>query len=156
MPHHSFGRIPLTAAAYQQAKEEVAKLLAEKELVMGRLKAAREMGDLSENGAYKYAKFELGNIRRRLRELYHLLEFGEVTENQSPPGEIGFGSQITLENHGKHSSYQVVSQFESNPLLGKLSMDSPLGQALLGKHVGETVEISTPNGVRKFRVISVS
>jgi transcription elongation factor GreA len=147
--------IPFTAEAYQAMEQERQKLLALREEVLVRLKVAREMGDLSENGAYKYAKFELGNIGRRLRELNHLLEHGVVTEKKSHNGHIDFGSQVTVESGEKQLTFTLVSEYESNPTRQKLSIQSPLGSALMGRQVGETVTVPTPSGEMHYKILQV-
>src|SRR3546814_588093 len=83
-----------TQQKYDSLLLEQAELLAEEKDVLVRLQTAREMGDLSENGAYKYAKFELGNVRRQLKTINHLVKYGHVQTNTSG-GKIGFGSTVT-------------------------------------------------------------
>lgn len=152
----STSKIPFTRQAYQDMQNKVSRLLTERKAVMSRLQAAREMGDLSENGAYHYAKFELGSINRQLRELRQLLDNGEVVEKNHQSQIIEFGSQISLLAKGRSVSYLLVSLHESNPLSGKLSVESPLGQALLGKKVGDEVEVQAPAGIQKYTITQVS
>lgn len=130
----------------------------QKELVavMARLKVAREMGDLSENGAYKYAKFEISDIRRQLSNLKHLLALGYVATKKSHDGKVGFGSEVTLQSQKGRMSFTLVSQFESDPQAQKISDSSPLGQAVLGKSTGESVTVISPAGVLCYTIISVS
>ncbi|MBW7944204.1 transcription elongation factor GreA [Patescibacteria group bacterium] len=148
--------IPLTAEFYQQLKTKLAQLTKERAEVMKRLQAAREMGDLSENGAYKYAKFELGSIGRQLQQLRFLLEHGRVVEKPVNPSAVSFGCVVTVATPQKTLTYQLVSQYESNPKEGKLSMESPIGAALMGKKVGDSVTVEIPTGSVQYTVTRIS
>ncbi len=154
-PSKSAPKIPFTRSAYEAMLKKRAKFYKLKDEVMVRLKDAREMGDLSENGAYKYAKFELGNIGRELRKLNHLIEDGEVRNSEGSIDEIGFGSTITVDDGKKTTSFMLVSKHESDPAEQKLSVESPLGEAVNGRRVGDKVEVATPGGVKKYEVVEV-
>ncbi|MDQ3008524.1 MAG: GreA/GreB family elongation factor [bacterium] len=147
-------KIPFTKVAYQQMQQDLDQALLEEKDILIRLQAAREMGDLSENGAYQYAKFELGNIRRKIRKLKPLLENGEIIEN-TPTGVATFGSTITLTNAKTTKKFMLVTKHESNPTENKLSIESPFGQAVVGKKIGDEVEIIAPAGVIRFTVASL-
>jgi transcription elongation factor GreA len=130
------------------------ELLAKREIVLVSLQRAREMGDLSENGAYTSAKFELGNVDRELRKLEFNLKYGEVVEaNES--GVVGFGSRVTVELNGKEYTYLLVSSEESNPNEMKLSIDSPVGQALMGHKVGDKVSVVMPGRTIEYLITRV-
>ncbi len=147
-------KIPFTKEKFQTMQQQVDALRSELALVKIRLNEAREMGDLSENGAYKYAKFEIGRINRELRVLVDLLTRGEiVTTDSSEPG--GFGCYVSLLNSdGKKIRYQLVSQYESDPSSGKLSLESPIAKAIAGKKAGTKVEIETPRGLQAYTIVS--
>lgn len=148
-------KIPFTPAKYAALQQKVTALNSELKEVMIRLKDAREMGDLSENGAYKYAKFEMGRIKRELRGLHDLLARGEAV-TIVPSAQVQFGSLVTLRSAaGKLTEYQMVSQYESDPAAAKLSMDSPIGLALMGKRAGASVTVATPTGEVSFEVMRV-
>lgn len=132
------------------------RLTQERKEVLVRLKDAREMGDLSENGAYKYAKFELGSLNRQLKELRYLLENGEIFVKPASTGVVTFGSTVVLKTNGKKITYTLVNQHESDPSQGKLSLESPLGSLLLGKKVGETVSLVLPKGKTEYLVEKIS
>ena len=134
-------KIPLTKEAYEENVQKKRELLKERKLVIGRLQVAREMGDLSENGAYQYTKFELGNIGRQLKKLNNLIHNGEVVEKNSATDSIEFGHTITLLNQSRKVTYTLVSEHESDPMKGKLSYTSPIGKALLGKKGSHTSKI---------------
>ena len=136
--------IPFTADAYQALQTELRRLEEEKASLLIRLQTAREMGDLSENGAYKYAKIEIGNTNKRMRDIMQTLQHAVVVQKQPNPTTVVFGCTVTLQQGTRTRTYMVVSQHESDPAQGKLSMESPIGQAILGKSKGDTVTARTP------------
>jgi transcription elongation factor GreA len=147
--------IPFTADAYEKLQSEYNRLGTEREQLLIRLQTAREMGDLSENGAYKYAKIELGNVNHRLRELKHLLQDGYIVQKQANPQTVQFGCTVTLQQGKRTVSYMIVSQHESNPQQGKLSTDSPIGQALFEKKKGDTITVDAPAGLLEYKIIDI-
>lgn len=155
-PHSSLQRIPFTKQAFEKMRHEVSRLQTEREETLERLKIAREQGDLSENGAYRYAKMELGNISRQLRTLHHLLRFGYVAAPNTQKTYVEFGSTITLSSPQKEVVYTVVSEHEADPTQKKISMMSPIGKATLGKRVGDTVEVTTPSGILQYTVKKIA
>lgn len=148
--------IPFTAAAFQKLQANFDALTKERILVMQRLQVAREMGDLSENGAYHYAKFELGSIGRQLRDLRHLLDNGYIVAATTQNDVISFGKTVTLQQGKRSLIYTLVSQFESNPQQGKLSQESPLGIALDGKKVGDVVHVQAPAGKVEYTIQAIA
>jgi transcription elongation factor GreA len=147
--------IPFTPQAYAQLKAEKALLLTERKEVIIRLQTAREMGDLSENGAYKYAKQELGDIGRKLRKLNYLLAEGVVVK-PSTHTTVEFGCSVELTGPRGAQTYHIVSEYESNPAERKLAMTSPIGSAILGKTVGAEVSVTTPNGEVAYTITAIS
>ncbi len=106
------------------------------------LQRAREQGDLSENGAYKAARFELGDTDRALRQLQYQIKYGKAV---APPtdGTIGVGSSVKLRRaDGKEFRYMIVGTYEADPMNGKISIESPMGKALMGKRVSEEVVVN--------------
>jgi len=156
MPVKITPTIPFTAAAYAQNQAEFERLTQQRVEVMERLKAAREMGDLSENGAYKYAKFELGDIGRRLRYLKHVLTHGYVAEAATSTQTVAFGRTVVLESDGVEYTFLLVSEHESDFAQQKLATSSPLGKAIMGKTVGEQVQVDTPRGPSNYKIMRIS
>jgi len=146
--------IPLTADTMHDLRVELQRLLVEQDEVVERVKVAREMGDLSENGAYKYGKFELGKVRRRMGEINKLLRLGVVIE-KNHTGEIGFGSEVTVQTSTGDRTFLLVSEHESDPTKGKLSDKSPIGLAVKGKKVGDTVMVDLPAGKTAMKIVRV-
>jgi len=146
--------IPFTKEAYQKMETDLDFHTQNREKIVVRLQTAREMGDLSENGAYKYAKFELGNTDREIRRLTHLLRYGQVIKSQTT-GIIGFGNVVTVKNKDKQITFTLVSKFEADPAEQKLSSESPLGQAVQGKKQGDQISVPTPSGETKYTISKV-
>lgn len=147
--------IPLTPETWEAINTKYRQLVQQREEVQERVNEARAMGDLSENGAYKYGKWELGNIGRQQRDLRFLLKHGHVVKNHTTD-QVGFGCQVTLEGPKGKQTFMLVTQYESDPVKGKLSMESPIGQALIGKKVGEVVTITTPAGKSEFKILDIA
>src|SRR3989344_1325738 len=137
--------IQFTKDGYEAAKTKYAAFLDERKLAVLDLSKARDMGDLSENGWYKAAKFKLGFLDRQLRELKYQIKYGKVSDDKTA-GVISVGSAVVLVSHGKEETYNIVGEYEGNPGEKKLSSVSPLGRSLIGKRVGDTMEISAPAG----------
>lgn len=147
--------IPFTEEAYKKMQSEYDKLLQEEKEVIIRLQAAREMGDLSENGAYKYAKFELGSVRRQKSKLKYLLTNGVIAQKKGS-SQVGFGSTVVISDGKSTKKLLIVSKHESDPKVDKISIESPIGQALIHKTVGATVVVTTPRGQVEYHIESIS
>lgn len=152
--------VPFTPEKYQEMKNKVLKLENLRKEVMVRLVTAREMGDLSENGAYKYAKFELGDIGRQLRRFKHLLSIGfPAPKNQGTSDKVDFGSTVTVEKCDQTKqkrTFFIVSEHESEPSAQKIAYSSPMGKAVMRKKVGDTITVTTPSGEVQYKVISIT
>lgn len=148
-------RIPFTKAGYQKLLDEKKQLTDSRPAAVEELKRAREMGDLSENGAYKGARFKLSDIDRRMRHLDHLLKHANVVE-LSQIDTVDIGCTVLVQSEGREQSFSIVGSFESNPSEGTISHKSPIGSALLGKRAGETVTVVVPNGTRVYTVLRIT
>jgi len=146
--------IPFTADGMEKIKVEKETLLLKRKDKVDSLRIAREMGDLSENAAYKVARMELSSLDSRVRYLSYLIRAGKV---QSAPiiGKIGIGSKITILQDKKNLVFEIVGSFESNPAKGKISHLSPLGKALMGKAAEDKITVNTPGGSISYKIISV-
>ena len=127
-----------------------------REQIAAQIKTAREWGDLKENAEYHAAKEAQAHLETRILRLREKLLSAEVMEVQSGD-EVGFGSTVEVEDEqtGKSTTYTLVSSTEGAPAEGKLSMDSPVANALLGRRAGEVAVVQTPRGERRFKVVSV-
>src|SRR3989344_8155539 len=140
----------LTKDGLNNLKKELSLLMQTKRpSTIERLQKARAMGDLSENSEYSAAKEELAFVEGRIKEVEELLKNAEVT-NGSLSGGIEIGSQVTVDKNGSLETYFIVGEFEADPLTKKLSSTSPIGSALLGKKLGDTVEVNVPVGTLKY------
>jgi transcription elongation factor GreA len=146
--------VPFTKDGYEQLKVRQAELLAKREIVLVSLQRAREMGDLSENGAYTSARFELGNVDRELRRIEFNLKYGVIKEPENT-GKVGFGSKVTVELNGKEYAYTLVGTQESDPKKAMISLESPIGLALLGKKVGDKALVVMPDRTIEYIVKAI-
>lgn len=123
--------------------------------VAQRVESAKEYGDLSENAEYVEAKNEQAFVEGRIADIDEIIKHAVVIEEQRSGTSVQVGSTIIVENDGKETQYFIVGSNEADPTSGKISNESPLGQAFLGKQAGETVEIKTPRGKLKYRISSI-
>lgn len=119
-----------------------------------RLSEAREAGDLSENSEYVAAKQDLSFMDGRIAELEEIIHAAKII-NRKNNGHIDVGSKVVLHVNGKKEEFSLVGEWEADPMHKKISHESPLGKALLGKQVGETVEVEAPAGKIKYKVLEV-
>ncbi|PJE65621.1 transcription elongation factor GreA [Candidatus Saccharibacteria bacterium CG10_big_fil_rev_8_21_14_0_10_47_8] len=131
----------LTQAGIDELKTEHESLLAERGPVAERIKSARELGDLSENAEYQTAREEQDRLEVRISEVEHIIQNAQVIKKPKGDNKVQLGSSVKLKSSGATKVFQVVGTIEADPLHGKVSDESPIGQALLGKKEGETVTI---------------
>ena len=147
MPEKSY---PMTAEGKEKLQAELKNLkLVKRPEVIERIKVARSFGDLSENSEYDAAKDEQSHVEDRIAQVEDMLKYAQVVDADSvDPNEVSVGKTVTYTEVGTDDAetYTIVGSDESAPLNGKISNDSPIAQALLGKKKGETVSITTPGG----------
>ncbi|HZO36682.1 MAG TPA: transcription elongation factor GreA, partial [Solirubrobacteraceae bacterium] len=119
-----------------------------------RIRAARELGDLSENADYHIAKEDQAHLETRIVRLQARLRSARVVEVESGGNVVAFGGTVTVtdEESGNEATYTIVGPTEADMASGKLSAESPVAQALLGKAVGDVAVVETPRGARRLRV----
>ena len=150
----------LSEERYEELKQELTylKTVREKE-VAEQIKEARSFGDLSENSQYDEAKNEQGKLYSRIAEVDNILQncivIGE--EHEIDDGVIHLSSKIRVldEEFGEEEEYQIVGSQEADPMNGRISEDSPFGRALLGKTVGDKVEVEAPAGLVYYKVLDI-
>ena len=147
--------------AYQITQEGKVELEAELVELKGRrgeiaekIANARDYGDLSENAEYDAAREEQGLLESRIAEIEDILMNAEIIKGGSK-NKIGLGSSVELKANGKTFNYSIVGPVEADPLEGKISDESPIGEALLGKKVGEHAVITTPKGEIDYEIVSI-
>ncbi|MBI4062506.1 transcription elongation factor GreA [Candidatus Gottesmanbacteria bacterium] len=145
----------LTKAGLDQLKTEYEELLKVKRpAAVARLSDARDLGDLSENSEYAAAKQDLAFIDGRISELEEITRSAKVVTNHAK-SHVDVGCKVTLHINGKSDVYTVVGEWEADPMQKKISHESPLGKALLGKKVGEKVEVEAPAGKLHYKILQI-
>ena len=152
-------KIYLTAEGLEELRKEHQELAKVKRPhVVERLTEARNQGDLSENAEYVAAREELAFIDGRIDELEELLKGVSIIKESDGEGaadSVRLGSEVTVSIEGKKEVYRVVGEWEADPVEKKISHESPLGKALIGKKIGETVEVAAPAGKIMYTIVSV-
>lgn len=146
----------LTESGVEELKQELAELKERREDVAERLKAAKAEGDLSENADYTAALEDQEYIEGRISKIEDVLLNASVISTPKSKDTVEFGNTVELKDDGKTFTYTVVGSLESDPGAGKISHESPLGKALLGAKVDDTVEITTPNGQRECKITKIT
>src|SRR5882672_8977430 len=144
----------LTAQGVDELKSELEELVALRTEIADRIKTAREFGDLSENMEYSAARQDQERNEARISEIEAILANAVVITTPKSDGKVVLGSTVTLKSksNGKSKQFQIVGTVEADPLNGKISDESPIGQALLGKKLGQEVEIKTPAETHSYEV----
>jgi len=148
----------LTTSGYKKFQEELEELETKRVQVSRNIKTAKGYGDLSENFEYHEAKREQGFVEGRIMELKIILPAAHVVQpDDIPTDRIGFGSLVTLKDleFDEEIDYAVVGPLEANVEQDRISYESPLGQALLGKKVGDEVQVKVPAGVTSYEIVAI-
>ena len=126
--------------------------------VAQKIKEAREQGDLSENAEYDAAKDEQRDIEARIEEIEKILKNAEVADDEVSTGTVNLGSTVTVYDYEYEEEivFRLVGSTEAKSLENKISNESPLGKALMGKTAGAEVEVETPAGIMKYKVVNVT
>jgi len=147
----------LTAEGVKELEAELAILTAKRAPIAEAIRSAREMGDLAENAEYQTARQEQEKNEARITEVQYILNNVEVIKTPKGDSKVQLGSKVELKSaDGKVKQFQVVGTVEADPMEGKISDESPLGRAVLGKKEGDEVEIATPAETAKYVVTDIS
>lgn len=147
----------LTKEGVAELEKEMADLIAERGPIAERIKTAREFGDLSENAEYSSARQEQERTEARIAEIENILQNVEIIKKPKGDSKVQLGSSVKLKSKtGATKEFQVVGTVEADPLNGRISDESPIGNALLGKLEGEDVEIVTPSETTTYKVVDIS
>jgi transcription elongation factor GreA len=150
--------VVITAAGLKALQAELEQLeTVKRREIADRIKTARDFGDLKENSEYHDAKNDQAHLETKILRIREQLVAAVVREVETQTDTVGFGSRVEVEDAatGKTQTYTLVSAPEAAPGEGKLSIDSPVGKALVGARVGKTVKITTPRGDRALKVTSI-
>jgi len=147
-------KVPMLAEGYQQLTEDVKRLKLERPEVIDAIEVARAHGDLSENAEYHAAKERQGQIEAMIADIEDRLSRALVIDPTTLSGnKVVFGATVTLlDEDDKKVRYQLVGQTEADAKVGRISYNSPLGRALIGRQAGEEVEVSAPAGDRYYEI----
>ncbi|MCC2632046.1 MAG: greA [Patescibacteria group bacterium] len=148
----------LTKEGIQKLQNELKNLIeVDRKDIIKKIKETREYGDLSENAEYDAARTQQSMIEGRIEELEALLRKARVIEKKSGAGKVGMGDKVEVEIDGDKMNFSLVGSAESDPAEGLISIESPLGQALLGSKVSDTVKVSIPDGgTVDYKIIAIN
>jgi transcription elongation factor GreA len=149
----------LTPEGFEKLKDEIQYLSNDRRReVAERIRVAREFGDIAENAEYDTAKTEQGYLEARIALLEERLANSRVvTKKEIKSGEVSIGTKVRLRDvrANKTVEYHIVGSAEADPAENKLSNESPVGKAIIGKKKGETVEVLAPRGSMKFKILEI-
>ncbi len=149
-------QILITQSGLEQLKTELANLTdTQRPQLVNRLSLARSMGDLSENSDYISAKEELAFVDGKISELEELVQNAKVSVPASKD-VVDFGHSVTVKVNSSQAVFTIVGEWEANPTQKKISHASPLGQALMGKKIGDKVEVEAPVGKVLYTVVGIA
>ena len=152
-------RIPMTAAGYKALEDEIQHLkLVERPAVIKMITEARAHGDLSENAEYHAAKERQGWIEGRIAEIEDRISRAQVIDVSKLSGShVKFGATVTVvdEDTEDQARYQIVGEHEADVRSGKISIASPIARAMIGKEMGDVVEVNTPGGIKAYEIMKV-
>lgn len=146
----------LTKRGLKALEDELRVLVEEKRpKLVNRLADARNQGDLSENNDYQNAKEELEFLDGRISEIGDVIKNALVVSGNGKKGEVNLGTKVTLKVGGKELKYDIVGDWEADPINKKISHTSPLGKMLVGKKVGDEVEVEAPAGKLVYQILAI-
>lgn len=150
-------KVPMLAEGYRQLEDELKRLKAERPQIVDAIEEARAHGDLSENAEYHAAKERQGQIEAAIADIEDRLSRALVIDPTTLSGDkVVFGATVSLvDEEDKAIRYQLVGQQEADAKVGRISYNSPLGRALIGRQVGEEVEVTTPSGEKYFEIAAI-
>jgi len=147
----------LTPEGFQKMKDEL-KYLTEEKLpdIIDKIEKAKELGDLSENAEYHDAKDNQGMTAARIKEIELIFKDVIISDPAGSSDEITMSSTFTVENEaGEKKEFSIVGYNEAEPAAGKISNESPMGEAFMGGKPGDVVEVDVPRGLVKFKIIEI-
>lgn len=145
----------LSLEGLEQHKKELEELKLKRQEIAQRLEEAKALGDLSENQEYIAAKEAQAFNEGKILELEQLLREAVVIDKDKKISLVQIGSTVEVKSNGKAQTFTIVGSEEANPSAGKISNESPLGKAFLGRKIGETVEAETPGGKVSYKITSI-
>lgn len=135
-------------------EKELKELIDSRGAVADGIATARENGDLSENAEYTAAREKQTRVETRIAEIEEILNGAQIIESDGD-GKVSLGDTVEVSQAGKALTFSVVGAIEADPMANKISFESPLGKALMGKQAGDEVSITTPKGKKVYKIVSV-
>ncbi len=151
-------KVPITREGYENLKKELERMIkVERPENIKAIESARAHGDIAENAEYHAAKDRQSFIEGRINELQVQLGSSEIISTDIEHEKAVFGAKVTLEHveTGQQKRYMLVGPYESAPEEGRISVKSPLGQALIGKEEGDLVRVKTPSGIQEMEIVEI-
>jgi transcription elongation factor GreA len=148
-------KFSLTQTGVDELKTELKELTSRRQQIASNIKTAREFGDLGENAEYHAAREEQNQVESRIAEIEHILKNVKLINQPTKPGQVELLNTVVLKNGEGEKTVTIVGSVEADPTANKISDESPLGQALLGKKVGDKAEIKTPAGQTIYTIKSI-
>lgn len=146
--------IRFTKEGYEKLKQEYEDVKKQRPAAVAELKKARGMGDLSENGYYKASRQKLNFIDGQLQRLAYALKFSDIIES-SGEDIVEIGKTVTISDGKAEKTYNIVGDWEADPMNGKISLVSPIGKAIALKKTGDEVTIEIPAGTKTYRISEI-
>jgi len=152
MAHTSY----MTEEGLANLKKDLEQLTTvERPSISRQIAEARDKGDLSENAEYQEAKEEQSFVEGRIRVLEHLTKTAEIVEEKTSNDTVYVGSQVKVDRDGQIQNFTIVGSTEADPINSKISLDSPIGKALLDKKVGDKAEVELPVGKTIYKILEI-
>lgn len=144
----------ITKQGKEELEKELRELIDSRGTIADEIAAARENGDLSENAEYTAAREKQSRVEARITEIENILDGAQIITSDGD-GTVSLGDTVVVSQDGKEMTFDIVGAIEADPTSNKISHESPLGSALIGKSVGDEVSITTPKGEKTYRIVSV-
>ena len=147
----------LTREGYEKLQQELEYLRTERRAqVADQIRIAKEDGDLRENAGYENAKLEQAFVEGRIQTIEEILKYAQIIKHDGNSDAVALGATVIVQEESyEPETFQIVGSAEANPSVGRISHASPLGRALLGRRVGDVVDVNTPGGVSSFEIIEI-
>lgn len=152
-------KLPMTEQGFKRLDAELRNLkMEQRPAVISAIAEAREHGDLSENAEYHAAREKQSFIEGRIKELEAVISLAQVIKVEELSGSVKFGAKVKIvdEDTDEEKTYQIVGEHEADLESGRLNLKSPLSRALIGKDVGDSVEVKTPGGDRSYEILEIT
>lgn len=153
-------KMPMTPSGYRKLQEKLKHLKSvERPKSIEAIEVARGHGDLSENAEYKAAKEYQHQLSEEIGRIEHQLSQAQIIDPSTlNHDKVVFGATVKLDDidNGEEKTYQIVGSYESDVNIGRISIESPIARALIGKEIGDTIKVSTPKGTREFEILSIT